>query len=709
MNRVYLFSLPELLTEENLPDIEIKGLAEWSDHVPDLFLFLIGPSPATFPWAVYDDGNHPPAFVCDWADAAARLDALITLAQDTSDLAEQLTPIRTLLHEQRNRLVVLHVSELASPQHGRKYDKKGFKGFMAELVARADALAAEFAAAEAIGSVGAAQPALARLLAQPQRELGYWDARIETGYWLDHDEPDEVPEFLREFDGYWHNHAESAADFDRKLGAYEVRRCVPGAPTLYGIVTGYGRWLLPLSEVQPFTNRYDKHATRSWIEISRQVDPASVKSEQDVRVYGLLDANGVEVLPMDYVSLHTVGDKLIYFRTLADYLAGKHCYRLMRVDTGEVLPDEFDEYLYSARDDGYIEAGLFGDAPRRGLLDRDGRRVTDFVFEGFSEFHKKHKVAIVQQGGKCGLIDQHGKVILPIVYDRIAQKLSDGPPHFHGNATLIFTAQYDNGERIHRSDCVGVADKTGRVIAPPEWEPWHLQWAFDKDGRMLVHRDDVMYNLYADGTLSEPQGSLRATLDEMSRAFAERWKMPQPDAPDAATLAAQVDRAACDELISILCRGNTEACASVQTLLAELLGSGNAQDDGDDSSIYVTADDQPATPFFRVLAFALRDEGIWMHLDWKAVDEIPHAASHLPDLAPLQSFTWDGMALGEDISDGFDALDAHLARHGYRLVNYRTDGDYYLVGAVTAEQLPRCIELAHALGVPIEAIDGDAL
>lgn len=142
-----------------------------------------------------------------------------------------------------------------------------------------------------------------------------------------------------------------------------------------------------------------------------------------------------------------------------------------------------------------------------------------------------------------------------------------------------------------------------------------------------------------------------------------------------------------------------------------MLAGGNTGDDGDegdDLSIYVTADDQPATPFFRVLAFALRDEGVWMHLDWKAVDEIPHAAAHLPDLASLQSFAWDGMALGEDIQDGFDALYVHLAPHGYRLVNFRTDGDYYLVGAVAQTQLPRCIELAGALGVPIEAQGGGA-
>lgn len=269
MNRVYLFSLPELLTEANLSNIEIKGLAEWSDHVPTLFLLLIGAAPTTFPWAVYDDGNHPPAFVCDWADAAARLDALIALVPSGSSFAARLAPIRALLHEQRNAHLVLHVSELASPQHGRKYDKKGFKSFMAEVVARANALATEFAAAAAGGAISAAQPALARLLEQQARELGYWDARIETGYWLDHDEPAEMPEFLRKFDGYWYRKAGSAMDFDRRLGAYEVRRRVRGEPSRYGIVTAYGRWLVPLSEARPYTNRYDEHATRSWLRRAR--------------------------------------------------------------------------------------------------------------------------------------------------------------------------------------------------------------------------------------------------------------------------------------------------------------------------------------------------------------------------------------------------------------------------------------------------------
>ncbi len=727
MNLVYLFTLPELITLENLSDIDLKGLAEWSDEVPDLFLLLIGRDPSTCSWAVYTDGNHPPAFICHWSEAAARLDALTALVQASSDpgsqaLAQRLEPIQSMLAQQKNTYLVLHLAELLHGRHGRRYQSKAYKDEMASWAAAARALADELDSATADAAISARQPRLSKLAARCGEQLGWWDPRVEEGYWLDGEHPDETPDFLREFDDS--TVKGNRLNFDSKLGAYEVQGTTPEGATRYGIVTAYGRWLLPWGDRQPLSNRYDDHAKRSWIVLVRRLERApkrgpKKRTQSEKMVYGLLDANGLEVLPMAYASISTHGDKLLSFQTLEDGDAGREVYHLMRIDIGQVLEGDFDDTVH-ARDDGSIQVGFAdgGVGAHRGLIDFEGKALTEFAFENFSPFHKKHGVAAVWRGGKVGLINRQGKVILPIEYERLGMKLSDGPPHFHGDATLIFTAKHGaDGEVVHRSERVGVANKTGRVIVPPTWEPWHLQWAFDKDGRMLVHRDEVLYHLYADGTISGPQGSRQDVIDEVVADLRGRLLPSQERKVHASSLAAQVDRDACNQLIQLLCRSNVEACQTLQVRLAECLDecaattpdSEDDDDSEDDPKLYVAAGDQPATPFFRPLAYALRDEGIWMHLDWKAVDEVANAHAHMPDVAALAHFRWDGMAHGEDISDAFAALDEHLSQHGWRLVSYQTDGDYYMIGVVAADALANVIMLAQSLGVPIHPIHQNAI
>lgn len=707
MNLAYLFTLPELLTEDNLPDVEIKGLAEWSDHVPALFLLLIGPDPAICTWPVYDDGNHPPVFICPWSDAAARLNALMDLMRSSGTLAameltERLVQIHDLFHRQRNEHLVLEFSEVVAPHFGRRYQQNGFRGFMAGLKSRADALAVEFEKALANGGTADADHLLSSMFAHPQNELGYWDADVVAGYWLAGNPPQELPDFLGEFSAYWYQDKSSAADFDQKLGAYHVCRRTPGKPPQFGLVTAYGRWLHPLAGSFLQSNRYDDYATRCWITIFEPAAEGLPCDEEQAFLYGLLDANGVEVLPMEFRSLHMMGDKLAAVRRWADCQAGDHSHHLLRIDNGEYLPGRFDGNFDTARQDGFIEAGLESGEPGtcRGLLDYGGQRVTQFVFAGISQYHRKHKLAIANRGRRCGLIDQSGNIVLPIEYRSIAHKIANGAPHFHGDATLIFTAEYDErGLPIHGSDRVGVADKHGKILAPPRWHPWHLQYAFDREGRMLVHEDGVLYHLHADGSLSEPLGSYQATIDELA-SHLDQQKMAAGPRLAASTLAAKVDRAACDEFIEILCRGDDAACAQAQQVFATLIERALADDD-DNGSVYITATDQPATPFFRQLAFALGEQQIWMHLDWKAVEEISRVHSHLPDLAPLAEFRWDGLAHGEGITDGFIAIDVYLTAHGYRLLNFRTDGDYYMVGAIESDRVERCMEMAGALGVPM--------
>lgn len=710
MNLTYLFWAEAQPTTDNFAELSTRGVAEWSDAVPELFLLLIGPSPARCEWPAFDDGAQPPALICPWPAAVQRLQALQARLQrpeherDGAALRQHLQAVATAFAASADGHLVLDVSMLMHPEHGRRYDKPAFRKAFEQLQSQATAIAAELADDTTIG------PGLRKLLTHPAQATGHWGPEVAEGCWMDPCEhPADLPDFLADYDGYWYTDGESAADYDPKLGAYLVRRCRRGQPDEEGAVTTYGRWLVPLGPHRLHTNRYDDAATRGWITLMPQGQDAG-----DQR-YGLLDANGIEILPPVYTHASPVGDRLVLCQTSDAPRGhdGEATYELRRIATGELVERALGGRFHSARGDGFIEAQRADiEGPNRmALLDFDGQRLTDFAFSGFTPFHKRHKVAMAARDGRWGLINARGEVILPMVYDRMSMKAADGPPHFHGNSVLIFTVEQDaEGQAIHGSDRVGIADKSGRVIVRPTMHPWHLQWAFDKNGCMLVHQDDTLYHLHADGSLSEPLGSRQATLDEMKRQFDQRWK--KPEAVDIATLAAAVDREACQELIALLCRDLQDAAAELQAQLTEWLDEAVASS-GDDSdndeedepaSIHVMADDGPATPFFRVLAYALRDQAVWMQLDWKAADELPNAGAHLPDITALRTFQWDGLANGEDMQDGFDALAAHLRSAGWRLISFDSGGDEYLIGAVAEADADRCLALAQALQLPIRAI-----
>jgi hypothetical protein len=712
MNPVYLHWADAEPTLENWAQLNTRGIAEWSDAVPVLFLWLIGPTPRRCVWPAYGDGPQPPALICPWDEAVGRLQAVWVRLQrpehahDGAALRQSLKGVLEAFADTQTGYLVLDASMLMHAEHGCRYDKPGYRKAFEQLRSQATLLAVEWA------DETQTTPALQRLLAQPVTSVGYWGAEVAAGCWYDWSQvPDDLPNFLAEYSGSWYDDGRSAAEYDTKLGAYLVRRCQPGQPHQEGAVTAYGRWLVPVGPHRVLTNRYDDDAKRAWITLLRPGD-----SSNDDR-YGLLDSNGVEVLPTIFTHVSTVGDRLVLCQAPdsprgAD---GEAACELRRIDTGEIIERHLGGRFFHGRGDGYIEAELADiDGPNRmALLDFDGRRLTDFAFSGFSTFHKRHKVAMASRDGRWGLINAQGEVILPMVYDRMSTKNRSGPPHFHGDRVLIFTVEHDaQGKAIHGSDRVGIADKHGRVIVPPTMQPWHLQWAFDKNGCMLVHQNDLLYHLYADGSLSAPLGSRQAALDEVMRQFNQRWQRGEP--AEASTPVAEVDREACRELIGLLCRGMDDTAATLQSHLDDWLdevaaGSGDedgvaADDEDGPSSFQLMPDDGPATPFFRAIAYALRDHSVWMHLDWKAADEVAHAAAHLPDIAALRTFRWDGLANGEDMQDGFDALAAHLRMAGWSLISFDTQADDYLIGAVAEVDTARCLALAQALRVPIRLV-----
>jgi hypothetical protein len=261
---------------------------------------------------------------------------------------------------------------------------------------------------------------------------------------------------------------------------------------------------------------------------------------------------------------------------------------------------------------------------------------------------------------------------------------------------------------VHESERVGIADVKGRVVHEPQhWRPWHLQFGFDREGRMLVHDGEWMRHLHADGSV----GPELRPLEEVMEALRARFRRVDTEVAtqDLATLAADVDRQALAELLRMLCRDQVEAAEALVEFMHQLLDSVDESDEADEQELVSLPSDRgPAAPFFRVLAYELRDWQIWMQLDWKAVDEVPMAYAHLPDLPALRTFEWGGCEIGEDMQDGLLALDEFLQNEGLRLVSFQTDADHYLVGPVRQADYEDTLAVARCLGLPLGELSRSA-
>ena len=642
INTAALFSTTFLPGQAGFDTDTITGLAEWRLDVPMLFKLLIGAGAQAVAWPIYGDGEDCPCVLAaPMAQAQASWQALSALMDKPRDAAAIVArgAISALLAGGQPWLILDGV-QLIPHDIGTPAYVAGLDALRAEAQALHSALLrGERDALAPLLAIGAASPA-----------TGYWSATADAQL-ADVEElgADELP-FLQGLE---------VVGWEEDALCYEVSTA--GEPDVTGLVTPYGRWIVPLS--QRYVDLGVYYADDGWITFATADAPDA---------HGVMDLNGTVVLPPAPGALYVISPHLL------QQIDADGASRLLRLPDGALLIDRVDNLC--EREDGYIdiERQTDNDDERNvcGVLDKTGKVVVPPVYSSVQDFGTKKKIAIVSQriDGRFlfGLINSQGEPLAPCQYEAIDSATTSSPPKLRKNLIFAIDAQ--------GLACMLTLD--GKQAFTPLYPPAHhlrgvavqsdclsvgndgMAWSMDFTGQLLEQFDTVdNFKAAITGQLSESLGLTK------KKAAPRRSFTP-------AQILAQADREQLQAMAALLLQGDAALAARCVDITLEEL----AQDAPEEE---YEGDTPEAACFFLLWSTAADALGHGTTLDWKAVDEVPRIGRHI-GLPALRDFSWAQREDGDAMAEGLAAIAAHLAPHQLRLVNLHGGEDTYYLGVVRA-------------------------
>ena len=650
-----LFSTAILPGQAGFDTEAITGLAEWRLATPMLFKLLIGAGTQAVAWPVYGDGEDAPCVLAaPLAQAQASWQALSALMAPPRDAAAIVArgAIGALLAGARAWLVLdcvqLIPHDIGTPDYAAALDA---------LRAEAQALHAALLR----GDLAALAPLLSLAGAAPAS--GYWSATASAQL-ADVEELDaeDLP-FLQGLDvRAW---VEDAL-------CYEVGKA--GQPDVLGLVTPYGRWIVPLSLNAVALDSGD--AGDGWLTFATAARPDA---------HGVLDLNGCVALSPAPGALYVISPHLV------QRISPDGASRLLRLPDGALLMDGVDNICQ--RDDGLFDVERQTHDDERnvcGVLDATGKVVLAPQFSSVQDFGTKRKIAIVSQriGGRFlfGLANSGGELLAPCQYEAIDCATTSSPPKLRKNLIFAIDAQ--------GLACMLTLD--GKPAFTPRYPPAHhlrgvavqsdflyvvkdgMAWSMDFTGRLLEQFDTVdNFKAAITAQLSESMGLGKKKPEKKPakrRSFAP------------AQILAKADREQLRAMAALLLPGDADLAARCVDITLEEL----AEDDPEEE---YEGDSPEAACFFLLWSTASHPLGHGTTLDWKAVDEVPRIAQHI-GLPALRDFSWPEREDGDTMAEGLAAIAAHLAPHQLRLVNLHGGEDTYYLGVVRAQDAATFNKLA---------------
>ena len=642
INTAALFSTAFLPGQAGFDTDTITGLAEWRLDVPALFKLLIGAGTQAVAWPIYGDGEDCACVLAaPMVQAQASWQALSALMDKPRDAAAIVARagISTLLAGGQAWLILDCVQlvrhDIDTPEYAAALD-----------ALRAEAQALHLALLR--GDREALAPLLTADSASPA--TGYWsataDAQLAAVEELD---ADELP-FLQGLE---------VVGWEEDALCYAVSAA--GEPEVTGLVTPYGRWIVPLSRRYVDLGVY--YADDGWITFATADAPDA---------HGVLDLNGTVVLPPAPGALYVISPHLL------QQIDPDGASRLLRLPDGALLMDGVDHI--GQRDDGYIDIERQAHDDERnvcGVLDATGKVVLPTAYSSVQDFGTKKKIAIVSQriDGRFlfGLANSQGELLAPCQYEAIDSATTSSPPKLRKNLIFAIDAQ--------GLACMLTLD--GKQAFTPLYPPAHhlrgvavqsdflyvvkegMAWSMDFTGQLLEQFDTVdNFKAAISAQLSEAMG-LGKKKPVRRRSFTP------------AQIVAKADREQLRAMAALLLQGDAALAARCVDITLEEL----AQDDPEEE---YEGDSPEAACFFLLWSTAADALGHGTTLDWKAVDEVPRIAQHI-GLPALRDFSWAQREDGDAMAEGLAAIAAHLAPHQLRLVNLHGGEDTYYLGVVRAQ------------------------
>ncbi|PHV28902.1 hypothetical protein CSQ93_07015 [Janthinobacterium sp. BJB426] len=650
INTAALFSTTFLPGQAGFDTETITGLAEWRLDVPTLFKLLIGAGTQAVAWPIYGDGEDCACVLATpMAQAQASWQALSALMDRPRDAAAIVarSAISALLASGQPWLI-LDCVQLIPHDIGTPEYAAGLEALRAEAQAlHAALLRGEREALAPLLAAGAASPA-----------TGYWSATA-VAQLADVEElgTDELP-FLQGLE---------VVGWEEDVLCHEVSAA--GEPDVTGLVTPYGRWIVPLS--QRYVDLGVYYADDGWITFATVDAPDA---------HGVLDLNGTVVLPPAPGALYVISPHLL------QQIDADGASRLLRLPDGALLIDRVDNVCQ--REDGLIDIErqtdqTDDDAKRNvhGVLDKTGKVVVPPAYSSVQDFGTKKKIAIVSQriAGRFlfGLVNSQGELLAPCQYEAIDCATTSSPPKLRKNLIFAIDAQ--------GLACMLTLD--GKQAFTPLYPPaHHLRGVAVQSDFLYVVKDGMAWSMDFTGQLLEQFDTMEnfkaAITAQLSESIGLGKKNPEKKPAKRrsftpAQILAKADREQLRSMAALLLQGDAELAARCVDITLEEL----AQDDPEEE---YEGDSPEAACFFLLWSTASHTQGHGTTLDWKAVDEVPRIAQHI-ELSALQDFRWKEREDGDAMAEGLAAIAAHLAPHQLRLVNMHGGEDTYYLGVVRAQ------------------------
>ncbi|MCC7697041.1 DUF6630 family protein [Janthinobacterium sp. EB271-G4-7A] len=655
INTAALFSTAFLPGQAGFDTDTITGLAEWRLDTPMLFKLLVGAGAQATAWPIYGDGEDCPCVLAaPMVQAQASWQALSALMDRPRDAAAIVarSAISTLLAGGQPWLI-LDCVQLIPHDIGTPEYAAGLEGLRAE--AQALHLALQRGEREALApllAAGAASPA-----------TGYWSATA-VAQLADVEElaADELP-FLQGLE---------VVGWEEDVLCHEVSAA--GEPDVTGLVTPYGRWIVPLS--QRYVDLGVYYADDGWITFATADAPDA---------HGVLDLNGTVVLPPAPGALYVISPHLLQ-RIDADGAS-----RLLRLPDGALLIDRVDNICL--REDGLIDIERQTDQTDDdekhnvcGVLDKTGKVVVPPVYSSVQDFGTKKKIAVVSQriAGRFlfGLVNSQGELLAPCQYEAIDCATTSSPPKLRKNLIFAIDAQ--------GLACMLTLD--GKQVFTPLYPPaHHLRGVAVQSDFLYVVKDGMAWSMDFTGQLLEQFDTVEnfkaAITAQLSEAMGLSKKKPvRRRSFTPPQILAKADREQLRAMAALLLLGDAELAARCVDITLEEL----AEDDPEEA---YEGDTPEAACFFLLWSTAADALGHGTTLDWKAVDEVPRIGQHI-ELPALRDFRWTEREDDDAMAEGLAAIAAHLAPHQLRLVNVHGGEDTYYLGVVRTEDAEAFSKLA---------------